>query len=511
MKMNFNFFCIVLFYNIQLFAMECPNCNAIGRLDDKIYLLDIGIKAQYSKAKDAQEKTIWEIVETQLIPELKFNEPDSFATRLSMISHVETITWLEMVVRKKIADLEFIIESTNRYPTDSPALWKERLVEINKRMDELFEKEFTLYRFTESSDKWLKGFYFEHGNDMFSAYNNDRDMTGSFRFEFITDQFKMRIFAGEHWWNLNSRSWYTYQTIFAGGEGYTPYLRDTTIFNSPTAVDSNDRPYAAFIYYGYSKHRVFRNGKFRMNSRIKVGTIGSAQAGGLQSIIHRDLNAGAYTPNGWDSQIAKGGRIAIQYELMHEYAILGKEWLVCRALRDKFDNQLQKFPKFINLSIFDEIKYGHDMTSVGAGFNIGTCDFKKSGDYIIPMAAGKNKYKNLGLALNYRFTYRHVFHNSMLEGYGITSHVKDEDPSSPTDNYILTRNQIKPWVQIHEAQISFKLRYVSILYKATFISPEYDLPVNTMTYQYGESGFTSNHNSSAWNHFGTVGFLFNIR
>ena len=86
----------------------------------------------------------------------------------------------------------------------------------------------SMYRFTETSKKWIRGVYGDHGNDFLSLaswYNDDRDMTGSFRIEIATDQFKMRVFDGysNQKFNLNSRNFYSYQSIFFGGEGYTPY------------------------------------------------------------------------------------------------------------------------------------------------------------------------------------------------------------------------------------------------------------------------------------------------
>ncbi len=514
MKFQLLLFAALLFFRVNSAAQECSNCNTIGRLDERIFKLDVGIPAGAVKHKEDSIDNIREIVKTQLIPELRFNEAALFKTRLEMITHVETITWLEFVVADSIKDLEDVILSSGKYPGESPAIWKERLLQINQRMDELFEKEFTLYRFTEFSSKPLRGLYAEHGNDFLhfqTNHNEDRDMTGAFRFEAITDLFKMRVVGSDKAWSLNSRSWYSYQTIFLAGEGYTPYLRDTSIFNSPTAVDSSDRPYASFIYGGYSKHRIFRNGMFKMNSRIKIGTIGSARPGGLQSLIHRDLNIGAYTPNGWNAQIAFGGRVAIQYDLSHEYMLLTKGWLISDGIRNRFQNKMQAFPRWINVSVFDEIRYGHDMTSLGGGINIGTCDFKRSGDYLLPFASGRNRNKKYVAVFNYRFTFRNVIHNSMLQGYGITKQTLDEDPTSPQDVYILTEGQVEDLVYIHELQFSIKLRHVGLFYRATFMSPEYDLPVNSKTYQYGEDGATANHNTSPWNHIGTVGLFFVVK
>lgn len=527
--MKYSILLALICYGLSVKANTiCSNCDKIGELDAQIYELETGLPAHNNlAAQNYKETDINKIVQNELIPALRFDDEQNFETRLAMITTVETITWLEFNMINIIETVENEIAKSGTYSDISPALWKKRLEQVNVRMDEIFERELTYYRFTATSDKWLKGIYVEHGNDILSIrgkYNDDRDMTGSFRFEVITDQFKLRIFSGDSPWNFNSRHWYSYQTIFMGGEGYTPYLRDTSIFNTPMSVDSNDRPFASFLYFGFSKHRLFRNGKFKMRSDFKVGTIGSDKPNGVQSLIHRDLNVGAFTPNGWGGQIAAGGRTAIQYDLSHEYMLLSQNWLVTRAIRDKFENKLHKFPRIVNLSVFDELKVGHEMTSVGAGFRISTNDFKRSGDYGVPVSGSRklfskdksSKYNptKFAISLAYSAQFRYVFHNSMLEGYGIADkHLIDEDPNTPTDLYVLQDNQMERMVYMHQLNIALKLRYVSIIYAHLLMSPEYDLPVNSINYPYGDPDFSSgpNHNVNAWNHVGKLGVLFDIK
>lgn len=493
----------------------CDNCNEIIQIDKLIYSIDTG-RDYDLKGVNAEKKQITSItkeitciIKELLLPLFHFDNPELFKIELDMINHIETITWLEFVYQQEIDDIEKSIANNAIYSSYSPTLMMDRLKKINERMDYLFSKDISLYKFTDRSDKAIKFLYVEHANDFLSVpmYNDDRDMTGSFRFEVGTDLFKMRLNSSpkERVWNMNSRNWYSYQTLFIGGEGYTPYLRDTTIFNSPATFDPLDRPYASFIYFGRSKHRLYRNGKIRTFSQTKIGTIGSDKAGGVQSLIHRDITIGSLTPNGWESQIAYGGRTAISYEFLYEYLILTNGWLFSYG---PSQNRLSNFPKWVNLSTIKELKVGHDMTSLSFGANLSTTDFKNSGGYYLPFTKEKRMFQNTEIILNYRFLTRYVIHNSMLEGYGIFKHAPDEDVTTPVDNHFLKGSEIERWLFIHELNLNIRLKYVGIIIKQSFMSPEYDIGVNSKRYSLGQGNFDGNHNTSKWNHVGTIGLFY---
>jgi len=442
-------------------------------------------------------------VHDSLIPLLEIEQvvynASNFKGYLDRIKHIETITWLDYVFRDVVRKSESHPQDT-KYSTHQ---LKEMLLLISKRMEEIMADNISMYRFTETSKKWIRGVYIEHGNDFLSLaswYNDDRDMTGSFRIEIATDQFKMRVFDGysNQKLNLNSRNFYSYQSIFFGGEGYTPYLRDTTIFNSSTAIDSNDRPYAAFQYLGRAKFRVSRHGKFRMMNQFKIGTIGSTRPGIIQSVIHRDITIRSYTPNGWGAQIANGGRIGFSVEYY-------PEWMLTHV----------RTRSGINLSAFSELKYGTDMTSAGIGLNLSNKGFLKSGGINLPFVDRSSttfkEFLRFNIIYTGRASYRRVIHNSMLEGYGIIKHRIDEDPTSPIDAYYLLPEQVERNVFITEFSLNIRFNYCGLVLKQVIMSPEYDLPVNTINYTVGEKGATSNHNTSAWNHYGTVGIFFLLK
>jgi hypothetical protein len=406
----------------------------------------------------------------------------------------------------------------------------------SKRVKSIMEDEFSLYGFTETSDKNLSFIKIEHTNDFFTfPLNQDRDYTGGFRFEFGTDKLKIRLFSSytDKWWLPNSRSWYSYQSLFLGGEGYTPYLRDTCTFNTPNAFDRDDRPYGSFVYIGRAKYRVFRGGQARIFSQIKIGQIGLESAENLQALLHRDISIKSVKPNGWGAQIANGGRIAMSLEIYPEVMFISKGKTISdnlqRCLTEKMNLQI---PEWLNLSLIGELKIGHDMNAIGAGLAFSTANFKESGGMDIPFNNNMKKWRKY-LTVNTKVQYRRVLYNSMLEGYGgihfspeknqavidsgytgIFRPSPDEDASSPNDEYTIGKENVERNIFIWETGLSFKLKYFGLYLRLNVMSPEFDLAVNSKTYSDCDvpngASYDKNHNKNSWNHVGTVGLVFKI-
>jgi hypothetical protein len=473
--------------------------------------------------------TVLEIDEKNI---LNFNS-EKFDFLLERIQTAETITWLEYTLLNEI-DYQENQLSSQTFHSDNYPIIKESNVNIYKkvhrlvlkRLKEITEKEFVNYSFTEFSKDKIKFVYVEHGNDVFSFpnKNDDRDMTGSFRVEVGTDLFKLRIFSNykDRWWNLNSRNWYSFQSIFLGGEGYTPYLRDTTIFKAPGSYDINDRPYASYAYLGRAKYRIYRHGQIRLKSELKIGQIGSSKGDNIQSTIHRDITVGSFKPNGWKAQIASGGRLGINLNLDPEWMLFSKNWLLSEKTTNSINDKRNKKgikkgfgEEIVNISMPLEIKVGHDLTSAGLGLRFSTINFKNSGGFNSPNLTKqtfKNKdwFKSNLIVFDFKCMYRRVLHNSMLEGYGILYHQVDENPFSPKDTHFLEKNQVKRNLLIFDLSINLKLRYCGIVYKSTIMSSEYDLPVNSLIYKLGHNGKPGLHNRALWNHIGTIGLYFNV-
>ncbi len=483
------------------------------------------LKKQIELIKEQNKNIVFGIIDQELLPTLNIDSLDKYDEHylkyyLDKISHTETITWLEYVLERRLDSSEVNYFNTNL----SAYVLKEVIALVRKRVEEVVSKDFSMYAFTETSNKKVKTIYAEHTNDFLHVrqdLNEDRDLTGAFRIEVTTDWLKMRFtkLKNDNWWNPNSRSWYSYQSVFVGGEGYTPYLRDTSIFKAGTSVDSSDRPYASITYFGRAKYAIYRHGRFRIFSQFKIGSIGSTSPNSIQSTIHRDVTIGSVKPQGWDSQIAAGGRVAVSYEKTIELMVLSKNWFLSRAITSFTKRKLGineqthvsrfKWMEYVNISIPLELKVGHDMTSASIGVNFCTKSFKSSGGINMPFN-NQRKRNHADFLFNYKLLFRYVQHNSMLEGYGVFKHAVDEDPGSPTDPYVLRGDQIMRQLNIHEFTFNFKFRYCGLVIRQTFTTPEFDLPVNTKTYKYGENNEPGNHNTSPWNHYGTIGLIFKI-
>ena len=155
------------------------------------------------------------------------------------------------------------------------------------------------------------------------------------------------------------------------------------------------------------------------------------------------------------------------------------------------------------------------MTSLGAGFNISNLRLVQRGGNNIsvnppPLRPGSwNFLKNV--LINYKFLYRHVFHNSMLEGYGIVKHDVDEHKDSPVDRYVLPCGVINRNLVFHEFSLGAAMRYANIQFRLFFYPEEYDLPVNYKQYPYpADLPFKGNHNRSENNHLGSVAVFFKM-
>lgn len=507
---------IFIFLTSVSFSQFKEKCSEIALIDNKIYTIDVPNSVDNKVIKEninlvytnnEQKKGIYDIIETELVPLLEIGTESfslqTYANSIDCIEHVETMTWLEYYISEKFIKFYDISKISNKNQTLN--IYKKVLTITRDKIDELMATNFTHYKFTNGSKQWVKGIYIEHGNDVFAftpKYQDDRDMTGAFRFEFFTDQAKMRLMSSfsNRMLNINGRGWYSYQSIFMGGEGYTPYLRDTTIFNQANSFDPDDRPYASFVYFGRSKHRITRLGRYRTHSQIKIGTIGSDKGSKIQSTIHKDITIWSHTPKGWDSQIAAGGRLALNYQTLGEM-IINKEPIL----------------GVLHFSGLGEFSVGHDQTSGRLGFSISNKDLKERGGINVDLTKNyradkfRNRIQN-GLTVNLTASYKRMFHNSMLEGYGVFTHAVDNDPSTPIDVHTLTDDQMVRDLFIVNFDVAVRLRYVSLFWKYTLMSPEFDLPVNSKIYPNGDINgqIYGNHNSSPWNHYATIGFLFTM-
>lgn len=386
------------------------------------------------------------------------------------------------------------------------------------------------YDFPEISKKWIKGFHFYHDNDvfLFSKKNQDRDYTGGFRFELMTDQFKMRMFK-----NLGySNHFLSYQSIFIGGEGYTPYIRFTedelrergvfyeidnkTKFFTEASLDSieeymrtnqqlSDRPFASFQYIGRAKYRLHNDGWIRSRSLFKLGIIGKNLGKNIQAVIHKDITTGSQRVLNWSDQIAHGGRLAVNVEHKIDLSLFSSHTI--RTSNKEYKNDFVKsLAANMNIYLPFEVAFGTVQTHVGSGIGISNksfIDISGINDPKYHETYGHYFFRDLWLNsyLSFEYNYRYVVHNSMLEGVGFYKPFNDDplDDESVT-TYRLNKESVQRHLHKIQFHIGYRVRKATIYYKQVrFINREFKVNASP---NYTE--FTT----PRWYGYGSIGLNF---
>lgn len=378
-----------------------------------------------------------------------------------------------------------------------------KILIIDKQINLIVENHFVQYSYQKSSKKWIKSFHIYHDNDvlLFSKINADRDYTGGFRFELTTDQLKMKLFKKFG----NSDNILSYQSLFLGGEGYTPYIRfseqqlkernvfyeldSSRDFFSQPSLDSiqqylrdnqqlTDRPFASFQYVGRGKYRLHHAGFFRSESLFKIGKIGGLVGENIQAVIHQDLNVGSQRVLNWKDQIASGGRLAFNIEHQIDISVFGVDrWL---SWQKSGNIKRNKFAENLNLYIPVELAIGTVQTHIGTGIALSNKSFRTtSGHNDIHGVRLSNLWTKLwhNTYVDIKYRYRYVVHNSMLEGVGIVNTFQDD----PLDDeavtvYSLRDKDINRCLHRVSFQIGFRLNKITFYYKQErFINKEFSL------------------------------------
>ena len=165
----------------------------------------------------------------------------------------------------------------------------------------------------------IKGFEMYHDNDVLLLYpgmNQDRELTGAFKFTAVTDYFKLR------WFNP-----FSYLKVKDYDDGNIPDLSNpvplletatprilgtATTLNWQTRCMRTNRPFASFMCFERAKHRTWRHGMIRHTGEFQIGALGISQGRKIQAKIHEDIVTESQFVHGWDKQIANGGRLALQ-------------------------------------------------------------------------------------------------------------------------------------------------------------------------------------------------------
>lgn len=406
---------------------------------------------------------------------LELHKPSTNIEKLkyfvSKIQHLETMFQIQQ-------KLELFIENelvANHY-IDELSL-NENLEVIKAHMDYLTRYKYVNYAIVSQSKTLIKGVNVYHDNDLLAFRDEDRNYTGGGVFEVTTDYLKMRFLP-----HINKDRWLSYQGILYGVEAYTPEIRDTTTFNSPTSYDSTDRPFASFKYWGRSKYRIHYKGIFRMKGFYKFGTIGGDVSNSVQSVIHRDVS-GSVKPQGWDSQIGFPGRFAFQYDEYLETMLFSGQGDIWNHKRKITDSRLLS-----NINIAGKIGWhlGSQLNAFDFGLSISNKNFREqSGGNDIRLPKGKSFQYLLRAEINYRL----VGQYTMLEGYSFQWLQFFNQMNNEVDTYVLSSDQVVRGLFWGGIWAGIRANKMTLFYQYSFIEGEFIIDsIRTPTHYWGTIG-----------------------
>jgi len=346
---------------------------------------------------------------------------------------------------------------------------------ISERLTFLDNRKYTYYESYFSKPNFIKGFEAYHNNDFLVLYpgmNQDREMTGGFRFSLVTDYLKWR------WVNIfgksNAEKILSYQTINLVGEGYTPYIRYRNNFELADSLHRLDRPFASYFGISRTKNRIWRKGLFQHTGEFMVGSIGISQGRKIQAKLHEDINSGSQYVYGWDNQIANGGRLFLQLNHKASFLIWSNTNRY-KTIGKPYTYLVDKPIKYSGFNLIGDIdlKIGSLVTSYGAGLKISSRDLlTQSGNFMINH---NPKNRNLiGLKFDLGVNYKYVEHNSLLEGLGLFEPIP-EDPydKEPVDTYFLKRDEINRNIISLDFGVNIRVRQTTVFYRSNFHNLEY--------------------------------------
>ncbi len=389
-----------------------------------------------------------------------------------------------------------------------PQFYLNRFDTINNRLTELISRSYHMYAHRDMVVHPIHSLHIYHDNDVFNLFteNLDRDYTGGFRIELTTDRLKIPILRLR-----DGFKWLSYQSIFIGGEGYTPMAQITreelqaanvffetnpnTGFLSDASLDSvsmylqgfqesTDRPYASFQYFGRGKYRIHYRGKFRATNLTKIGFIGRNLAQDIQARIHQDVVANSPQILNWDRQIANGGRLAANVEGTIDMQLVSAHSAI---FGEKFRSKL---PACLNLYIPMEYAAGTVATYFGIGLAYTTQNFLRMNafndlsydqafvhlDRPTKSAPWCEKFcygvRRIARHTNFTATVmaRRVIHNAMLEGLGFRRPFEvDQLDSEAGSVYTLNEDQVTKNLFRANLKVNVRLKSMSLYFGQTLL------------------------------------------
>ncbi|MBS3915547.1 MAG: DUF2219 family protein [Bacteroidetes bacterium] len=407
---------------------------------------------------------------------------------------------------------EYYAENADYGINKIPNLQKEQNLQyLARRMDILDHKKLVFYESFSSKPDFFKGLEIQHDNDVFlfiPGMNQDRELTGGFKFTLATDYFKMR------WFRPNKKredNVLTYQTLSLLGSGYTPYIRYRNNFALADSLHQYDRPFSSFFCFEMAKNRTWRTGLVRQKGEFQFGSLGISQGRRIQAKLHEDVIHSSQYVYGWDKQIANNGRLVLQmnqkfdfllwsntnrYKSIFRYAnyLVDEPSRKIKATEKKHNenvNVVKSVTRYKGLNyIFEtEARLGTVMTTAGCGIRFSTLDLlKQSGNNMITY--NPNTRDDFGWKFDIGFNYRYVIHNSLLEGLGLFR-TFDEDPYDveSLDYYALSKDRIMRNMFILDLGISVRFRKMTVYYRQTWNTLEYKSALGSINFQ--DTSFTN--------------------
>lgn len=392
-----------------------------------------------------------------------------------------TIEYLYNIIQKDYSNLQ----ENDRTHNMSQQVMEENLKILSDRLNTLDERSYVYYKNNNSKSVPVKGFELYHENDfllLIPKINQDREYTGGFRFNMITDFLKWRFFKHP------LTNILTYQSVSILGGGYTPYIRYRNNFELADSLHMYDRPFSSYFCVERAKNIIGRDGLWRSHSEFQMGFMGISGGRKIQAKIHEDVVHKSQFVYGWDKQIANGGRFITQINQKFEFLLYSNTNNKMTILRPKTINV--NLDKLINKYhgrnvICDlDLSAGTLSTSAGMGIRFSTLDLLKQSNN--NMISCKKNYhgEEKGWKLEAGIKYRYVFHNSLLEGLGFFK-TFDEDPYDKvsTDPLVIYPDKIERHQFILDVGFNIRLRKTTVFYKQTLQTLEYKSSLSTINFR----------------------------
>lgn len=390
---------------------------------------------------------------------------------ITLITHAQDVP--DSIVRMH----EYLTETVNYHADNKAQIDPESELNYDlKMLQKYFNGVTEYYRYYQGEKKIIKGVRVYTDNDLFAGFDNrDHEYTGGLRVEVITDYVGTKLLSFRP-----DNEYLSYQSVFFGFEAFTPDVLDV---DSMSALNPLDRPFASFQYFGRSRNILKFNGKYRASGTLKVGIMGGDFGRNFQRLIHRDVTD-SENNNGWDFQIANGGRFALQYDLDNEWQfILNKESLRRQYLNLGFTTRVG----FIRNSI------APTLTFTNKSF------FQKNPHYAL-----KTKNEHFGtqsvwkqfvetVFYEVKFQGEAVAYNAMLQGYIRDNEEFVFNEETNLNFEIPTIDDINNFVGQFSLGFGFRTYRTTILFDYVFMSPEYDYSWKDKSFhRYGRISFTMN-------------------